>query len=92
MVTAIGIALGHSDKLSHLEPYFLGGHLGIGTLHHITTIENRGGSVCYPHHKQILFTLPNIEHTTMSNKKNENYDRVIIREMVLPREDQVVKR
>ena len=30
-VTAITIALGHGDRLSHLEPHFLGGHLDVGT-------------------------------------------------------------
>jgi len=69
-VTAIAITLGHSEKLFHLEPHFLGGYLDIGTLHHMIKIEDKGGTICCPHHKQILFTLPNIERTTMSNKRN----------------------
>ena len=56
----------------------------------MTTIGNRGGTIRYAHHKQILFTLPNVELTTVTNKRNWNFDQVIIRDTVLPGEDQVV--
>ena len=56
----------------------------------MNTIGNRGGTICYAHHKQILFTLPNVELTTVTNKRNWNFDQVIIRDTVLPREDQVI--
>jgi len=70
MITAISQALGDSDKFTHLEPHFLGDHLDIDTLHHMTIIENKGGTIWYPHHKQILFTLPNVKRTTVSNNRN----------------------
>ena len=74
-VTAIAIVLGHSSRLSTLEPHFLGGHLDIGTLHHMHIISTRGETIRYPHHKTILFTLSNVERTTFANKRNWNCDR-----------------
>jgi len=84
-VIAIAIALGYGDRLSHLKLNFLGGHLDVSTLHHMHIIDTRGDTIRYPHDKQILFTLPNVERTTVTNKRNWNYDRVVIRETVLPR-------
>jgi len=56
-ITAIANALGYGSRLSTLEPYFLGGHFDLGTLHHMHVIDTRCDTVRYPHHKAILFTL-----------------------------------
>ena len=86
-VTAIAIVLGHSLRLSTLEPYFLGGHLDIGTVHHMHIIDTCSETVRYPHHKTILFTLPTVERSIVANKRNWNCDHRIIRVAVLPREE-----
>jgi len=39
---------------------------------------------------EILFTLPNVKRTTVTNKRNWNYDKVIIKATVLPKEEQLV--
>jgi len=88
-VIAIAIALGHSSKLPTLEPHFLGGHLDLGTLHHMHIIDTRGATIRYSHHGATLFTLPNVEHTTIANKRNWNYDCRIIRANVLSVEEQL---
>jgi len=41
-VTTIVNALGYRSRLSTLEPHFLGGHLDLGTLHHIHIIDHLG--------------------------------------------------
>ena len=88
-VTAIAIALGHTSKLPTLEPHFLGGHLDLGSLHHMHIIDTRGATIRYHHHGATLFTLPNVERTTVNNKRNWNCDRCIIRATVLPAEEQL---
>lgn len=88
-VTAIANALGYSSRLSALEPHFLGGHLDLGTLHHMHIIDTRGDTIQYPHHKTILFTLPTAERTAVANKRNWNSDRQIIMATVLPRDEQL---
>ena len=69
-VTAIANALGYSSSLPALAPHFLGGHLDLGTLHHMHIIDTRGDTIQYPHHKTILFTLPNTDRTMVANKRN----------------------
>jgi len=88
-VTTIATALGYGSRLSSLEPHFLGGHLDLGTLHHMHIIDTRGDTIKYPHHKTILFNLPNPQRTTVANKRNWNCDRRIIRATVLPTEEQL---
>lgn len=67
-----------------------GGHLDIITLDHMHSINTRGDAIRYCHHKAIIFTLPNVERTTVTNKRNWNCDRRIIRTTVIPREEQLV--
>jgi len=74
IVTAIVNALCYSPQLSTLEPHFLGGHLDLGTLHYMHIIDTRGDTIRQPDHKTVLFTLPSVEHTTVTNKRNWNYD------------------
>jgi len=62
----------------------------VGTLHHMHIIDIPGETIRYPHHKQILFTLPNVKCTTVAKKRNWNCDRVISRAAMLPREEQLV--
>jgi len=90
-VMAIAIALGHNLRLSTLEPHLLGGHVDIGTLHHVHIIDTRGETITYPRHKTILFTLPNVERTAVTNKRNWDGDRSIIRPTVLLREEQLAE-
>ena len=52
-------------------------------------IDTPGDTIGCPHHKQILFTLPNVECTTITNKRNWNCDKVIVRTIMLPREGQL---
>jgi len=54
---------------------------------HIT--DTQDDTIRYPHHKQILFTIPNAECTTVTNQRNWNCDRVISRAIVLLREEQL---
>ena len=49
----------------------------------MTIINIKGGINKYAHHKQALFTFPNVARTTISNKQNWNCDRVIVREVVM---------
>ena len=44
-ITAIANALGYSSRLPALEPHFLGGHLDLGTLHHMHIIDTRGDTI-----------------------------------------------
>lgn len=88
-ITAIATALGYGSRLSSLEPHFLGGHLDLGTLHHMHIIDTRGTTIRYPHHKQILLTFPDLQRTTISNKRNWNCDQVINRVPVIPTEAQL---
>lgn len=88
-ITAIAIALGYSSRLSSLEPHFLGGYLDLGTLHHMHIIDTRGDTIRYPHHKTIVFNLPNLQRTTVANKRNWNCDGRIVRATVLPSEEQL---
>jgi len=90
IVTAIANALSYGSRLSTLEPNFLGVHLDLGAPHHMHVIDTRGDTNRYPQHNAILFTLPNVEYTTVANKRNWNCDQMIIRATVLPREEQLV--
>jgi len=85
-ITAIAESLGHNGKFHTLEPHFLGGFLDIATLAHMSIIDTWGGTIKYPHHKQILFTFPTMACTVIANKKTWNCDRVVIRERVFPPE------
>lgn len=82
--TITATALGYGSRLSSLEPYF-----DLGTLHHMHIIDTRGATIRYPHHKQILFTFPDLQRTTISNKRNWNCDQVINRVPVIPTETQL---
>ena len=62
--------------------------LDIATLAHMSILDTRGGAIKYPHHKQTLFTFPEVARTAIANKKNWNCDRVVIRERVLPPEQE----
>jgi len=53
-------------------------------------IGTRGDTIRYPYHKAILFTLPSVKRTTVTNKRNWNCDQRIIGVTVLPREEQSV--
>ena len=88
-ITAIAIALGYGSRLSTLASHFSGGHLDLGTLHHMHIIDARGDTVRYPHHQEILFTLPNVQRTAISNFRNWNCGRVINRVPVIPTEAQL---
>ena len=85
-ITMIAQALGHEGKFGNLKPHFLGESLDMATLAYMTIIDTKGGINKYPHHKQILFTFPEVTCTTISNKRNWNCVRVIVREVVMPRE------
>ena len=52
----------------------------------MTIIDTKDGINKYPHHKQIPFTFSNVAYTTITNRRNWNYDKVIVREVVFPRE------
>ena len=52
-------------------------------------IDSRGDTIRYPHHKAILFTLPSVERTMVTNKRNWNCDQRIIRATILPKEEQL---
>jgi len=52
-------------------------------------IDTQDDIIRYPHHKVILFTLPSVWRTTVTNKRNWNCDQSIIRATVLPREEQL---
>jgi len=52
----------------------------------MSILDIQGGTIKYPHHKQILFTFPAVARTAIANKRNWNYDRVVIRDRVLPPE------
>jgi len=78
-ITAIAESMGHSSKFHTLESHFLGGFLDIITLAHMSILDTRGGTIKYPHHKQILFTFPALTRTATTNKKTWNCDRVVIR-------------
>ena len=84
-ITVIAQALGHEGKFGSLEPHFVGGGLDIATLAHITIIDTKAGINKYPYHIQLLFTLPEVTRTTISNKRNWNYDHMIVREVAMPR-------
>jgi len=64
----------------------LGGVLDIATLTHMSILDTRGGTIKYPHYKQILFTFPAVARTAIANKRNWNCDRIVIRKWVLPLE------
>ena len=82
-ITAIAESLGHSGKFHTLKPHFWGipQHCPLA---YMSILDNRDGTIKYPHHKQILFTFPTVARTTIVNKKNWNCDWVVIRERVLP--------
>ena len=79
-ITVIAQALGHERKFGSLEPQFLGGSLNIAILAHATIIDTKGRINKHHHHKQSLFTFSEVARTTISNKRNWNYDRVTVRE------------
>jgi len=87
-ITAIAESLGHNNKFHSLESHFLGGVLDIASLAHMSILDTRGGTIRYPHHKETLFTFPAVTRTAIANKRNWNCDRVIIRERVLPPEQE----
>ena len=64
----------------------MGENLDIATLVPMTSIDTKGDTNKYPHHKQVLFTFSDGAKTTISNKQNWNYDRVTVKEVVMPRE------
>jgi len=88
IITTIAESLGHSGKIHTPELHFLGRSVDISTLAHMSILDTRGGTIKYPHHKQILFTFPVVARTTIANKKNWNCDRVVIRERVWPPEQE----
>ena len=67
---AIAQALGYGGNFHTLEPNFLDGFLDIATLAHMSILNTRGGTIKYPHHKQILFTFPTVARTTIADKRN----------------------
>ena len=85
-IIAITESLGHNSKFHTLESHFFGGALDIATLAHMPILDTQGGTIKYPHHKQILFTFPAVPRTAIANKRNWNCDRVVIGERVLPLE------
>jgi len=87
-IIAIAESVGHNNKFHSLELQFLGGVLDIATLAHMSILDTRGGTIRYPHHKETLFTFPAVAQTAIANKRNWNCDRVIIRERVLPPEQE----
>ena len=54
----------------------------------MSILDIRGGIIRYPHHKETLFTFPAVTRTAIANKRNWNCDRVIIRERILPSEQE----
>jgi len=66
-ITAITHALGYIRKFGTLKAHFLGGNLDIVTLAHMTIIDIKGGINEYRHHKQILFTFPDVVRTPIPN-------------------------
>ena len=87
-ITAIAKSLGHNNKFYSLESHFLRGVLDIAILANMSILDTRGGTIKYPQHKQTLFTFPAVARTAIANKRNWNCDRVIIRERVLPPEQE----
>ena len=69
-ITAIAESLGHNSKFRTLESHFLGGVLDIAILPHISVLGTQGGTIKYPHHKQILFTFPTVARSAIANKGN----------------------
>jgi len=57
--------------------------LDIATIAHMTISGTKGDINKYPHYKQILFTFVEVADIAISNKQNWNYDRVIVREVVM---------
>lgn len=74
------------ENFDTLEPHFLGDSLDIATLAHMSILDTDGGTDKYPHYRQILFAFPMAGRTIIANKRNWNCDRVIVREVVLPRD------
>jgi len=87
-ITTIAEPLGHHSKFRTLESHFLGGVLDIATLAHMSILDTKGGTIRYPHHKETLFTFPVVTRTAIANKRKWNCDRVIIRERILPSEQE----
>jgi len=68
-----------------LEPHLLGKNLDITTLAHMTIIDTKEDINKYAPSTNTFYS-PDVARTTISNRRNQNYKRVIVREVVLPQD------
>ena len=87
-ITAITQALGHGGEFGTLEPYLLGRNLDIATLAYKTIIDTVGDINKLPHHKQVLFTFPNVPEPSFLTKEIRIVKESLLRSGVAIRGDE----